>query len=145
MSKKHKKYPPGFNSQGVVNMDLPGWRYVLPGRAEKPGETDRVSDTEWEKTLERDVTDLLYTGDDFSSTVHREVSEAFPAVVFTKDWDIIHETRLGVEIPGTSRADWYKWLFKQGLAGISFMIQLDSMTHAEALLSLLRKWDSEEV
>lgn len=139
MGRRHNKYPEGFTRQGVVNMDKPDWRKVRQGLAPSPKPVNLV----WPELDQEGITDVLYTNG-HTAEVQGLLLKRFPDAQLEVPWDEIHGYRMSVEMPGTIRRDWYKWLFLEGLTQLSLWFQVDQMKNSKVLLLSVRAWAAEK-
>ena len=85
--------------------------------------------------------DLLYVGNDSDNEVRNLITKAYPKATITEEWDCIHDTRYMVGLPDTITCmEWFDWLFKEGLMGVSFQFQLSAAMPSEEFAAAVKQW-----
>lgn len=117
--------------QGVLDLDAPNWKALVRRqylydkkptvlKPEEPGP----------------IYDLLYFKD---AEIEKEILSLWPMATFEREYDFIHEWRTGVNIPHCLKFDWFRFLFREGIAGSSFcfqMVILEEPDYIEAVLDV---------
>lgn len=88
------------------------------------------------KEVKREMMDLVYLGEmPAVEAFMKEVKEKFPTFKMDKEWDEIHEWRVSVSFESTDNKEYFLWLFRNGWAGASFIIQISMYEKKEERVS----------
>jgi len=112
-----------LTKQGV--RDLNGdWKASQETIVPAPQRVEVEIDSDEEK---QQIDDLLY---DDTKELREEILALWPDAKLERDYDDIHEGRLGVCIPKATKRSWFSFLMRSGYASISFYFQLSLRTAA---------------